>query len=107
MKMHELHEGDVVPFNRKMKGEMSAGQFLTNLSSTEYEQVLNSSDGENLYDIVMNFAKKNYPNVTILPEDDIPNHAKEYRVIDDDGTDTGWKKNVPPLSVVKNDSENK
>lgn len=103
MKMKDLIEGDVVPLNRKLKGEMSAGDFMRALTPKEFEALMDFPEGDNLYDQVVGFAKKNYPNVTIKDEEEIPNHAKEYRVIDDDGTDTGWQKNSPPLTLVKKD----
>lgn len=102
MKLQALFE-TVVLFNRGMKSKMTAAEFLRAVSDREYNDIAtgkNGAVGENLFDLVVSYAKKHYPTVEIEQEDEVPNHAKELRIIDDDG-DTGWVKNSEPLRVVK------
>lgn len=93
MKLSEV----VSSINRKMKSEMEAGDFMLALSDKEYAELIKYPDGDNLYDMVIAYAKNQYPSVKILPDIDLPNHAKEYYI---DGDGEGWKKNSPPLKLV-------
>lgn len=104
MKLFDLFENNVTMLNRKMKPKMTASKFLLAISDKEYDDIskgTNGAEGTNLFDLVVSYAKKHYPTVEIETEEDVPNHAKELRIIDDDGNDTGWQKNADALKRVK------
>lgn len=61
MKMKDLIEGDVVPLNRKLKGEMSAGDFMRALTPKEFEALMDFPEGDNLYDQVVDSPRKIIP----------------------------------------------
>lgn len=82
------------------RGTLTSGDFIELLNDAEYSDLINSGEvGQSLYDVVVAWAKKHTPNITIKREPDTPVIRNQYRIVDDE-TDTDWRQNNNPLKAV-------